>query len=121
MSNGGSYDWLLAVFLAAAASFISNAGVTMQKLHHIRNQRNTNGNNNNNNSNNNINNTINNNVNKDNASVSPSVHYTSGWTWRFGLILVILGSLADFAALSYGSQSLVAPLGSLTLVSNAVL
>ena len=40
--------------------------------------------------------------------------------WRVGLGLVFFGSLADFAALSFGPQSLVAPLGSLTLVSNVI-
>lgn len=48
------------------------------------------------------------------------MEYTKGWMWRVGLGLVFFGSLADFAALSFGPQSLVAPLGSLTLVSNVI-
>ena len=40
--------------------------------------------------------------------------------WRVGLFLVFFGSLADFAALSFGPQSLISPLGSLTLVSNVI-
>jgi hypothetical protein len=37
------------------------------------------------------------------------------------MFFIILGSLADFAALSFAAQSLVATLGSLTLVSNVLL
>jgi hypothetical protein len=40
--------------------------------------------------------------------------------WVLGFLLVMFGSFADFAALSFGPQSLVAPLGSLTLVSNSI-
>lgn len=40
--------------------------------------------------------------------------------WRLGLGLVIFGSLADLAALVFAPQSLIAPLGGLTLVSNAI-
>ena len=41
--------------------------------------------------------------------------------WRVGLALVILGSLADFVALIFAAQSIIAPLGSLTLVFNTIL
>ena len=41
--------------------------------------------------------------------------------WISGLALIILGSFADFTALGFGAQSLIAPLGSLTLVSNVLL
>lgn len=41
--------------------------------------------------------------------------------WRIGLALVVLGSFADFTALIFAAQSIIAPLGSLTLVSNTVL
>merc|ERR1719295_2166601 len=40
--------------------------------------------------------------------------------WLLGLCLQILGALLDFAALGYAPQSVVAPLGSLTLVVNVV-
>ena len=50
-----------------------------------------------------------------------SINYTRQLTWQCGLALVILGSLFDFAALAFASQSLIAPLGSLTLVSNVFL
>jgi hypothetical protein len=35
--------------------------------------------------------------------------------------MIILGSVFDFAALGFGAQSIVAPLGSLTLVANVVI
>ena len=38
--------------------------------------------------------------------------------WLLGLFLQVLGALLDFAALGYAPQSVVAPLGSLTLVVN---
>jgi hypothetical protein len=41
--------------------------------------------------------------------------------WQFGLCLVIGGSIADFVALKYADQSVVAPLGSLTMVTNTFL
>ena len=50
-----------------------------------------------------------------------SIDYTRQLTWQCGLALVILGSLFDFAALAFASQSQIAPLGSLTLVSNVFL
>lgn len=48
------------------------------------------------------------------------VNYTKSWVWRGGLLLIIVGSLADLGALAFAPQSLVAPLGSLTLVSNII-
>lgn len=45
-------------------------------------------------------------------------HYTKQPIWILGLICVILGSLLDFTALAFVDQAVVAPLGSLTLVSN---
>ena len=41
--------------------------------------------------------------------------------WITGLALTVLGSIADFAALAFAAQSLVAILGSLTLVVNILL
>ena len=49
------------------------------------------------------------------------VDYSAQKMWRMGLGLVTLGSILDFIALIFASQSLVAPLGSLTLVSNTFL
>ena len=42
-------------------------------------------------------------------------------TWISGLLLQIIGALFDFGALAFAPQSVVAPLGSLTLVINVFL
>ena len=139
------WSWVLAVILAAIASFISNLGVNLQKLHHIRtrhtsssssshpttrshspNGRSSTG-------------TTTSRlaaltIRAPSASPTPlpaamgeadtdgegegTSHYSSSLLWRCGLLLIIFGSLFDVAALALGPQSLIAPLGSLTLVSN---
>lgn len=47
-------------------------------------------------------------------------YVTDPW-WLTGLILQIIGAIFDFAALGFAPQSVVAPLGSLTLVVNVLL
>ncbi|OQR93792.1 pre-mRNA cleavage complex II protein Clp1 [Thraustotheca clavata] len=44
--------------------------------------------------------------------------YTSIWQWWVGLSCVIIGSIGDFAALSFAAQSVIMPVGSFTLVAN---
>eukprot|EP00937_MAST-01D_sp_MAST-1D-sp2_P000755 g755.t1 len=44
--------------------------------------------------------------------------YTQQPLWWCGLLLVILGSLGDFTSLSFAPQSVVMPVGSVTLVAN---
>eukprot|EP01006_Ploeotia_vitrea_P038258 TRINITY_DN66223_c3_g1_i1.p1 TRINITY_DN66223_c3_g1~~TRINITY_DN66223_c3_g1_i1.p1 ORF type:complete len:762 (+),score=334.08 TRINITY_DN66223_c3_g1_i1:41-2326(+) len=46
--------------------------------------------------------------------------YTKDRLWIIGLLLITVASFADFAALGFGAQSIIAPLGSLTLVCNIV-
>lgn len=41
--------------------------------------------------------------------------------WIAGFFGIVGGALGDFAALAYGAQSVVAPLGSLTLVANVII
>jgi magnesium transporter len=41
--------------------------------------------------------------------------------WQLGMGIIIIGSLADFAALGFAPQSVVAPLGAVTLVVNVIL
>lgn len=48
------------------------------------------------------------------------VNYTKQRVWQLGFFLTILGSFFDFAALAFAAQSIVAPLGSLTLVCNTI-
>ena len=52
------------------------------------------------------------------AAKAAEKHYTRSPLWIAGIVCVILGSLFDFAALAFVDQSVVAPLGSLTLVAN---
>ena len=93
-----SYRWLWGVFLAVGAAVISNLGLTLQKLSHKRNLQST----------------------STHAEEHKS-NYHKDPTWATGLGLVILGSVADLLALGFAAQSIVAPLGSLTLVSNVLL
>ena len=44
--------------------------------------------------------------------------YTKMWRWWVGLFFVIFGSLGDFTSLSFAPQSVVMPVGSMTLVAN---
>lgn len=39
--------------------------------------------------------------------------------WACGMLLILLASMFDFAALGFGPQSVIAPLGALTMVANA--
>jgi hypothetical protein len=48
-----------------------------------------------------------------------TVNYSRQSMWRAGLGLVTLGSVLDFVALIFAAQSIIAPLGSLTLVANS--
>jgi hypothetical protein len=47
-----------------------------------------------------------------------SSRYYCQSSWLVGISLVILGAICDFTALGFASQTIVAPLGSITLVSN---
>ncbi|KDO16746.1 hypothetical protein SPRG_17766 [Saprolegnia parasitica CBS 223.65] len=44
--------------------------------------------------------------------------YTALWQWWVGISCVIVGSIGDFAALSFAAQSVIMPVGSFTLVAN---
>jgi len=96
-----NYSWLVGVVLAALGSFVSNLGVTLQKLHHIQSAKSSSSS-------------------SSSTAESSRGDYYKQALWRVGLALVVVGSVADFAALSFAPQSLVAPLGSLTLVSNVI-
>jgi magnesium transporter len=85
------YHWAIGVVLAAIASVVSNLGLNFQKLTHIQLQ---------------------------DAPEDVRREYFRSKLWMLGLGMIILGSICDFAALAFGAQSIIAPLGSLTLVSN---
>ena len=40
--------------------------------------------------------------------------------WASGLAMMILGAILDFVAFAFAAQSLIAPLGSVTLLFNVV-
>ena len=89
--KNGDYHWAVGVVLAAAASIISNLGLNFQKLTHIK---------------------------ISDLDEHAKKHYYKNGVWMAGLFMIILGSICDFAALAFGAQSIIAPLGSLTLVAN---
>lgn len=96
-------QWTIGAFIAILASFVSNLGLNLQKLAHLENtyykplQR------------------------EYEKPKWDRVSYITQPKWLLGMIFIVLGSFADFAALAFTAQSLVATLGSLTLVSNMVI
>ena len=46
--------------------------------------------------------------------------YTAQPGWIIGMVLVFIGSIGDFSALALAAESIVAPIGSITLVANVV-
>jgi len=111
-AGSSNYRFLVGVFLAATGSVISNLGLNLQKLTHVQ-----------------ISNSANNAHGESPSTTSsaspqpasssqPRSPYFMHPTWALGLVLVIVGSVADFAALGFAAQTIVAPLGAFTLVSN---
>lgn len=47
-------------------------------------------------------------------------YYNYRFIWVVGMIMIVAASVCDFVALAFGPQSVIAPLGSLTMVSNAI-
>ena len=115
----GDYRWIIGVCLAAVSSVISNLGLNFQKLTHVRLQQ------------------------KAEAELlleqqkektvtksrfvtrfnkykhkDKTEPYAKQPLWILGFGLVWLGSILDFAALGFAAQTIIAPLGSLTLVTN---
>ncbi len=137
-----SWRWVLGVVLAGGGSIISNLGLNLQKLTHVRNnhakalaKQNGVKNSNNNSNSNYISSSASAELSVSQSATSPpsspspspsptpasefkSPAYWRQPVWVLGLALVIFGSAADFAALGFAAQTIVAPLGSLTLVSN---
>uniref|UniRef100_A0A7S1GDF7 Uncharacterized protein n=1 Tax=Bicosoecida sp. CB-2014 TaxID=1486930 RepID=A0A7S1GDF7_9STRA len=90
-ANTGSdakYSWVIAVVICVAANTTSNLGLNFQKMAHERRKR----------------------------KPLEKVKYRS--IWMLGFVGIVAGAIGDFAALGFGAQSIVAPLGSTTLVAN---
>ena len=98
------WHWIVGCCIALFAAVSSNIGLNLQRLSHLENQY-----------------------------VDPFAKHkrlkpkseTAGCCarprWVLGISLMIVASIADFAALSFAAQSLVASLGSLSLVANALI
>ena len=85
--------WWIGAVLAVFGSVGSNLGINIQKYSFLQNSK------------------------RPTCEQRP---YTRQPGWALGLGLVIAGSLGDFAALALAAQSIVAPIGSVTLVANMV-
>jgi len=85
------------VVLAILADILTNTGTNLQKLAHTYLAR----------------------LNKESpASLDDKPNYCGSPIWILGVGLLICGAIGDFLALAFAPQSVVAPLGSLTLVVN---
>eukprot|EP01029_Cantina_marsupialis_P023936 TRINITY_DN603_c0_g1_i10.p1 TRINITY_DN603_c0_g1~~TRINITY_DN603_c0_g1_i10.p1 ORF type:complete len:602 (+),score=120.78 TRINITY_DN603_c0_g1_i10:160-1965(+) len=87
MSESQSNSWILACLICLVANSISNFGLNLQKLSHLKKKEK-----------------------KQHKKL-----------WICGFLCVVAGSFGDFAALGFGSQSIVAPLGATTLVTNILI
>ena len=98
------WHWIVGCCIALFAAVSSNIGLNLQRLSHLENQyydpfaqR------------------------KREKPAAEQVGVCARPRWVAGISLMIVASLADFAALSFAAQSLVASLGSLSLVANALI
>lgn len=85
--------WVIGAILAGCGSISSNLGVNIQKYSFVKNSQ---------------------------LDRLQQRKYIRQPLWLLGLILVSFGSLGDFIALSMAAQSIVAPIGSVTLVTNVL-
>lgn len=83
--------WLVGVIISIVGSIFSNFGQNVQKFAMMKNEE---------------------------KPEAERVSYTKMWRWWVGLLFVIFGSLGDFTSLSFAPQSVVMPVGSMTLVAN---
>ena len=90
---------IIAVCLASAGSISQGIGYVVQKKGH--NEVNA------------INNTT--------QNESEKKTYLTNCLWITGFVVYVIGSLLNAAALKFGAQSVVSPLGALTLVANTIL
>lgn len=104
-----SWSYMIGVGLAVGSSIVSNLGVNIQKLAHKR-QAQTEATASSPDSPSNVNRP---------GSVAPTKKSVfCNPTWLAGILLVVVGSIADFAALGFADQIVIAPLGSVTLITN---
>jgi len=82
--------WYVGVIVSIIGSILSNFGVNTQKYSMIQEIRRS----------------------------SAERSYFSQPIWVLGLVMVILGAVADFGALGFAAQSLITPVGGFTMVAN---
>jgi len=87
-------SWALGVIICVIGSTASNVGWTIQKYSHMQNQA--------------------------MPQHMQKIYYKQK-LWMIGFIIYAIGNLGDFVALAFAAQSLVAPLGSVVLVVNAIM
>ncbi|KAI9164513.1 hypothetical protein H9P43_008372 [Blastocladiella emersonii ATCC 22665] len=88
-----SNRWLIGVFISVGGSIVLNLGLNIQKFGFRKN------------------------------AILPEEEQLPAYKlplWVFGFCIWIIGNLANFVALSFAAQSLIASLGAVSLVSNAV-
>lgn len=84
-------QWVWGIFFSALGGIASNLGVNIQKYSFMKNAR---------------------------RPPEEQTVYHHQPLWVVGLALVIVGAIADFLALGFAAQSIVAPVASITLVAN---
>jgi len=90
------YSWIIAVILCVIAAIVSNFGTNLQKLAWNKRAASR----------------------AENETMDATTQSKFRRYWVIGFVCIVVGSLFDFVALGFGAQSVVAPLGSLTLVAN---
>ncbi|KAL0078021.1 magnesium transporter NIPA-domain-containing protein [Phycomyces blakesleeanus] len=55
------------------------------------------------------------------AVIKDDMHYLYSKTWWIGILLMICGEIGNFTAYGFAPASIIAPLGTTTLISNAML
>ena len=98
MTDSEGLNIAIAVSLASAGSISSAIGYVVQKKGHNEVQE----------------------LNKDKPD-DQKTSYVKNCKWITGFAVYVLGSIFNAAALKFGAQSVVAPLGALTLVANTIL
>lgn len=93
--QGGATNswWVVGVLVAAVAQAVSNLGMVLQARSHRDEER---------------------------RPLHTRRHFTSQPLWWTGMVLVVVGAACDFAALTLAPATLVAALGCLNLVAQAV-
>jgi magnesium transporter len=97
------WHWILGSCIALCAAVMANTGLNLQKLSHLENTY------------------YDPFTRKRPRPQSEKAGMMTRPRWWIGITLIVMASICDFAALSFAAQSIVATLGSLSLVANALI